>query len=921
MSYWENLTTNHIWDAFTEEERAQACEAVWDKSISLPDVNKGLRDDLANVMRFSPQGIAKMPVKSKRDHLIKKIGLPEMSPHKRYIIRAFILIHCKKIVDDFSAKFPMSDEEKLNDAWFFPVDEITEKDLCKFIKSILQHPKDKIILILSFCYLLHANWKNIPSALELLKFKLDDQHDIVNIDEESSKTNESDSEEDKEDFDSLTTLDDLITRQTVRGALNETNALNKEQIDDLIETVIHLNTTKASSYFHRGFADAVFGQQLALESEGLNATRKVWYITGAILGYIRNEEEDIAVKALQTNASVTEELIKQTNLPCGAKLLPHLYAPLFKSKSFTILNPLVEKHVSNLRIYNRFSLVSRIAEDVQSLIHTGEFALADNFVDLLENVLAQFDEEDLPEWAIEKLDLATNINLRRKGQVKQAKGNIKESRRIYDKIQSDSFEPTMAANLLADKALAMGGFKSIKAILPHQDRPKGYKGTISSLLKGKELYEESIKQFQGEATNAHFCMGLIDLFSTEKPELAENHFEESLTGMLKREKYYSRLGIIKWCEFFLALCLFENANPTNKTKAENYLDKLLRDEESAELKFPIWLWAKLLFAAVTNEAVNRIYIEDIAGYLLPEKTKNLEEIAKITQEYDLVDIKPLRDSYIKWLIEGRHNSKKKWDLLCKLNLKCLEERDYDASENILDEMESMACQDTTFSKPFCTLLNNPKNYDPAWDKVDALNAQIQMHEINNDFQSAAALLNRRFYQLRASKNPRELMEAEDIVSRLDSTKQHHEEAVDEMRKLMQQEPVETLDANEELKKLLKDGLNLRLIYIGGNEVQEQYQEPISKWLKKNYPGVQVSFYFPGWNSGWNTHLLKVTPLVQNSNAVVLNYLIRTQFGRKLRKLCTEDYPWFPCTGKGRQSLTRAIEKAIFYAAQQKTNKE
>ena len=80
-------------------------------------------------------------------------------------------IEIKKIVDDFSAKFPMADEDKLNDAWFFPVDEITEKDLCAAIKSVLQHPKDKIILILSFCYLLHVNWKNIPSALKLLNFE------------------------------------------------------------------------------------------------------------------------------------------------------------------------------------------------------------------------------------------------------------------------------------------------------------------------------------------------------------------------------------------------------------------------------------------------------------------------------------------------------------------------------------------------------------------------------------------------------------------------------------------------------------------------------------------------------------------------------------------------------------------------------
>jgi hypothetical protein len=919
MSYWENLTINHIWDSFTEEERAQACEAVWDKSISISDISKSLRNDLANVMRFSPQGIAKMPVKSKGDHLKRKIGLPEMSHNKRFIIRAFILIHCKDMVDNFVAKLPMADEDKSHDMWFFPTAEIPEKDLCSVIKSVQKHPKDKILLLLSFCYVLNPSWKNIPTALDLLKLKLNDQPDSEEIGDQT-KENEPRDEEDKEDFDTFTTLDDVITVQTIKSALDETSSLNKEKIYDLIESVIHLNTSKANSYFHLGFANAIFKDPLGLNMEGLNAERRAWYITGAVLGYIRNNDNDAVVAVLQDNIPITQELIERSNLPCGAKLLPHLYEPLFKRKCFSILNPLIENHIANLRIHNKLKLIFKISEDIRGLIQTGEFALADTFVGLLENTIENAETLELEEWSAEELNQQKNINLRRKGQVKQAKGNIKEARRIYDKIEASLLEPVMAANLMADQALALGGFKTLQAVLPLKDKENNFKPALSSLLKGSDLFKKSINDFKSEATNAHFCMGLVQLFSSNKPALAEEYFEEALAGMLKREKYYSKLGIIKWCEFFLTLCLFEDSKLTNKTKAENYLDKLLKSEESEDLKFSVWLWARLLFAAEANEAIDKTYIEDIASFLLPEKTDSLENVAKLIKEYDLFNIKPLRDTYIKWLIEGRHNSKKKWGLLSKLNFRCLESGYFDACENILDELESIASQDKTFSKQFCTLLDDPKNYDPAWSKTDALNAQVQMYEINKDFQSAAKLLTQLFYQLRTSKNPSKLMEAEDIVSHLDSTNQNHEEDVDGMRELIQHESDETLNEDEALMTSLKNGMNLSLIYIGGNETQKKYQEPITKWLKSKYPGVQVTFYFPGWDSGWNTHLSKVTPLVQSSNAVVLNYLMRTQFGRKLRKLCTEDYPWFPCTGKGKQSLTRAIEKAILYSAQQKTNK-
>ena len=115
-------------------------------------------------------------------------------------------------------------------------------------------------------------------------------------------------------------------------------------------------------------------------------------------------------------------------------------------------------------------------------------------------------------------------------------------------------------------------------------------------------------------------------------------------------------------------------------------------------------------------------------------------------------------------------------------------------------------------------------------------------------------------------------------------------------------------------EFLRDGGSVRVIYVGGNETQEAYEEKIRRHFKEKLPGLQLDFYFPGWDSGWIHHLDKIRPMIETCDALVLNPLVRTQFGRHVRRLCNEEHPWFACTGRGKKSLQRAIEKAALWAA-------
>ncbi len=112
---------------------------------------------------------------------------------------------------------------------------------------------------------------------------------------------------------------------------------------------------------------------------------------------------------------------------------------------------------------------------------------------------------------------------------------------------------------------------------------------------------------------------------------------------------------------------------------------------------------------------------------------------------------------------------------------------------------------------------------------------------------------------------------------------------------------------------LRSYSEVRLVYVGGNEIQQQYEEAIAETLRQKFPGIMVRFHFPGWTSNWHVELEAVQNTLSSvkPRVVVLSTLVRTQFGRNLRRLLGEsNIQWRSCTGRGRASIERALRGAI-----------
>jgi len=107
---------------------------------------------------------------------------------------------------------------------------------------------------------------------------------------------------------------------------------------------------------------------------------------------------------------------------------------------------------------------------------------------------------------------------------------------------------------------------------------------------------------------------------------------------------------------------------------------------------------------------------------------------------------------------------------------------------------------------------------------------------------------------------------------------------------------------------------VRVVFVGGNEAQAQYQREIDQVLAESASNISVAWHFPGWSSNWRATADRARDDLAAADALVLMTLVRTNLGRRMRREASErDKPWIPCTGHGRKSITLAVRRAASVA--------
>ena len=114
----------------------------------------------------------------------------------------------------------------------------------------------------------------------------------------------------------------------------------------------------------------------------------------------------------------------------------------------------------------------------------------------------------------------------------------------------------------------------------------------------------------------------------------------------------------------------------------------------------------------------------------------------------------------------------------------------------------------------------------------------------------------------------------------------------------------------DLEERLAAGERVRVLFVGGNEIQARYDDWVAQKIEETWPGVSVRFEHTGWGSDIGREFERLRRIARRCDAVVLMVMMRTTLGQKLRAALNDPpRPWIACTNTGRDTVFRSVQEA------------
>ncbi|MEN9678366.1 MAG: hypothetical protein RIS76_4262 [Verrucomicrobiota bacterium] len=899
------LHLKDLWRGLSAEEIEDGCRCLLESTEESGRKPRSLvLEALAKALRFRPSFLQRKPATENLPLLLKRIGAREFERFHDDVIRAWLVHRHRPMLAAFLEASRLPQKNGFVDG------EPAEPTAAQFEVGITVllakfKPRDAG-LYLGYLLLFGGEfWSALSPALSNKQIQI---AQLLRPEQSSALPKvapapaepppETASGQGPEDSDEFTTLDNWLIRTAVACAFGESGALSRDQLEDLVEEVTGLNAQRQQTLFHRGYLHALFDKQLEFHFPGENEERRLWYFTGAVFGLLRSQRHGEVLRLLRDDADLVNQVCENQMVRCGGMLLPQVHPLLWEAKEYGMLQRWLRKQAGRLTPERCAELLLQIHYDASSLVRKGQWAEAEGFLNFLDAFVTEAGRlpDGFPGWFLPAND-------RKRAQVLQLKGDFIGAEALLTPL-SEGAEIEDAGNALCDLALMRAGFRSLVGALPGKDEQVG-NSNAEALERGRDLLERAVKAHPTSSTNAHFCLGLMALLGNGDTKPSADHFKSALAGMLKKEEPYSEGGVLQWTRFLLGFALLESAEVADF----QYARELIGGSIETPVAFPVWLWSRAMHAAALFD--DQSVGQQIAEHLLVKR--GAEAFHSIWSSGLAVTVAPLRQTHLNWLDGAELPVSEKWAQLRKLLPAALGARNVGQAEAILDALEGISFQGGRYRREFLELLEADTNYSPAWTIEDAVDSRIKFHELEGNLADAAALLRTKFFAIREAGGWNSIQEAEAILARMEDAGADRTDSA-HLRSLIPTGPTEAVVEDSPLKA----GTAVYVLYIGGNETQMAYEAEIRSELFRAYPSLKVEFYFPGWDSKWNVHLDRVRPKMFQANAVVLSNMVRTQFGRHVRATCNSSTPWFPCTGKGKQSLKRSIEAAAHWAAKKKS---
>lgn len=675
----------------------------------------------------------------------------------------------------------------------------------------------------------------------------------------------------------LTPLDEELIKRIVDSLQSVEGAPDEAHLDTIIGEVIRLNGTRHQSFYLLGLHDAVRRRQARTVLPAQNAHRWRWYMAGYVAGLARLSDAEAIVALWEQRP----ELRTLGDTGRG----PSRYAVKYVVKALLECHRLADAvaYASPDAIARNAPLAELIQETGTTLQRSERLAEASPVFERL--LLA------------EAIDNALSTNFwstvkRRHAHCLRAEGKLEAARRLLEEAleEADDAERAMVTVDLGLIDASYGRLTDLRLPVSFE----AAREIAGRLDRGEARFHEAEALGVATSSHAHYVLGMRELLRQRYAE-AERLLAMAVSQFdLERERY-EPASLLRRAHLHLAV-----ARCANVESDVSRLDQAARD---------------IVQGLADPTDLPDVFVEEvIAGLLLrddlradalveqllsPERDALLDALLQDEKAHRSVAVSDALAS--RFRREFRTERQRMEDGIALVRILILQGR-HDNASRALDELEELAVR-TDEGNAFLAFLESAGDrLTSVWETVDVLDARVRVLESLGRYDEAVEILRGAFARALARDDTQGRLDACDILDTLAAYGCVDPHELHGMRARVDR----VLPVIPRPATLHRP---IHVLVVGGNEVQAQYDEAIVEHYRNSAPWVTLDFMHTGWSSNWGEKVAEFERRVVRADGVVLIYLMRTEFGRSIRRKMN-GRPWRGCGGKGRESIQRAIEEAI-----------
>ena len=679
----------------------------------------------------------------------------------------------------------------------------------------------------------------------------------------------------------LTGLDRLVHKAIIDTRNKVTGSLQAEQTDEIVNELAALNSDRPQSFFNRGFADSVFGRS-PTSSAGLGANR--WYWAGVIrgkvylsdsAGIVRHYDDEPIVRSLGDGTDAASD-----------EAVGNVVQALRDADRHTETADFVKTAALRDPDSELFGVLLDTGTDLLRSERPGEARVVFALLMDAEKTLREF---GFPHGNDRFLTVR-----RRQAHTLRKLNEHEQAERLLRDILNMNPNPEIRAMICADLGLLAGGFAELEEVSLSLDQDAAG-DFIERLRAGKEMFKESIGNDVQYSGHGHYCLGVIALADGDYSSAAF-HLERARGLFNSRKPSYGAV-LAGRADLYAGI---SKAAQVESVGDLSYAARIITNAVAAGTPIPAYL---IKPAAEGFELLGTADVQSdfCATVLESDQGAALDVLADLDAAQCTAPVTQALSRRAQKL--GKTEAAAADLQRCFEG--CMKAGRHEDARNALDELEVLAIGGVG-EETFHDLLMDSEKLQPAWEKNEAVVAQVRCLEARGDLENAMAKAVPLFHEALTMGN---VDEAKGIYENMcayglpDSLYQDVKSRLDGVTS--QYKSVESGEVGSTPRQRTRP---VRVLFVGGNENQEKMEPAIREQLKERAPHVQVKFIFSGWSGNWPPHLERVRRELEGHDVVVLMRFMRTHLGREIRKAC-DGKPWRTCWPSGIGGITESIISA------------